>query len=62
MLLWCKKYKWKIQIINDTDINNKINKEIKSKIKILNDNKKEELIFTKKFNKTGINTIDFIIE
>ena len=51
-----------IQIINDTDINNKINKEIKSKIKILNDNKKEELIFTKIVNKTGINTIDFIIE
>ena len=39
-----------------------VSKEIKSKIKILNDNKKEELIFTKKVNIIGINTIDFIIE
>ena len=38
------------------------NKVIKSKIKILNGNKKEEIINTKKFNKIGINTIDFIIE
>ena len=42
--------------------NNKINEEIESKIKILNKNKKEEIIFTKKFNKIGINTIDFFIE
>jgi len=42
--------------------NNEKNKEIKSKLKILNDNKKEEIIFTKKFNKIGTNTIDFIIE
>ena len=47
-----------IRIISDY----KDNKEIKSKIKILNNNKKEELIFTKKFNKIGTNTIDFIIE
>ena len=50
-----------IQIINDR-FKDKINKEIKSKIKILNGDKKEEVIFTKKFNKIGINTIDFIIE
>ena len=49
------------QIINDRyeDI---INEEIQSKIKILNNNKKEELIFKKKFNKLRYNTIDFIIE
>ena len=51
-----------MQIINDTDNYNNINNEIKSKIKILNGNKKEEIIFLKKFNKIGINTIDFIIE
>ena len=43
-------------------INVKENKYIKSKIKILNGNKKEKIINTKKFNKIGINTIDFIIE
>ena len=51
-----------MQIINDTDNYNNINNEIKSKIKILNGNKKEEIILLKKFNKIGINTIDFIIE
>ena len=50
-----------IQIINDRD-EFSINEEIKSKIKILNNNKKEELIFRKKFNKIGLNIIDFIIE
>ena len=50
-----------MQIIN-YKCNNKINEEIESKIKILNKNKKEEIIFTKKFNKIGINTIDFFIE
>ena len=50
-----------IQIINDR-IEDKINKEIKSKIKILNGDKKEKLIFRKKFNKIGKNTIYFIIE
>jgi len=39
-----------------------INEEIESKVKILNGNIKEKLIFKKKFNKVGINTIDFIIE
>ena len=43
-------------------INVKENKYIKSKIKILNGNKKEKIINTKKFNKIGINTIDFIME
>jgi len=54
-----------ISIINDKDIDIEIkviNKEIKSKIKILNNNKKEEIIFKKKFNKIGIHTVDFIIE
>ena len=41
---------------------NDVNEEIKTKIKILNNNKKEELIFTKKFDKIGLITIDFIIE
>ena len=52
---------YETQIINDrgeTDIN----EAIKSKIKILNGEKEEELIFKKKFNKIGLNTIDFIIE
>ena len=49
------------QIINDRDIN-EVNEEIKSKIKMLNGNQKEELIFKKKFNKIGYNIIDFIIE
>jgi len=52
---------------NDTQIINyrgkvDINEEIESKVKILSDNNKEKLIFKKKFNKVGINTIDFIIE
>ena len=50
-----------IQIINDRS-ENYSNQEIASKIKILNGDKKEELIFRKKFDKLGINTIDFIIE
>ena len=52
---------------NVENINEKINiifmskkNDIKSKIKILNGNKKEKLIEYKKFNKIGINTIDFI--
>ena len=52
----------KFQIINDRDGDKDINKEIKSKIKILNGNKKEKLVFKKKFNKIGENTIDFLIE
>ena len=50
-----------INILNKNKFE-EIDKEIKSKIKILNGSKKEELIFKKKFNKIGINTIDFIIE
>ena len=49
------------QIINNTD-GSEINKEIESKIKILNNGKEEKLVFKKKFNKIGINTIYFEIE
>ena len=50
-------------IYQEIDIINKhIDEELKSKIKILNDNKEEEIVFTKIFKKIGINTIDFIIE
>ena len=51
-------------IINE--INNrdefKVNEELESKIKILNGDKKEKLIFKKQFSKLGLNTIIFIIE
>ena len=50
-----------IQIMNYRS-ENFTNEEIGSKIKILNDGKKEELIFKKKFDNLGINTIDFIVE
>ena len=44
-----------IRIINDTGYKDYyipiINEEIKSKIKIINNNNKEELIFNKKFDK-----------
>ena len=52
------------QIINDRDKEDlyNINAEIRAKIKILNGKKKEPLIFKKRFNKLGLNTIDFIIE
>ena len=43
-------------------IHGDVNKEIISKIKILNNNKKEDIISYKKFNKPDINTTDFIIE
>ena len=49
-----------IQIINDRD-NDYINEEIKSKIKIINGDKIEDLVLVKKFDKIGLNTIDFII-
>ena len=49
------------QIINN-QFRGLINDEIESKVKILNNNKKENLIFQKKFDKLGINEIDFIIE
>ena len=50
-----------IQIINyRSDYN--VNEDIGKKIKILNGDKKEELIFKKKFDNLGINTIVFIVE
>ena len=49
------------QIINNTD-GIELNKEVESKIKILNNGKKENIIFKKKFDKIGMNTIYFIIE
>ena len=49
------------QIINNTD-GSELNKEIESKIKILNNGKEEKLILKKKFDKIGINTIYFEIE
>ena len=49
------------QIINNTD-GIELNKEVESKIKILNNGKKERIIFKKKFDKIGLNTIYFIIE
>ena len=39
-----------------------INEEIETKIKILNGAKTEPLVFQKKFNKLGLNTIIFIVE
>ena len=39
-----------------------VNNEIESKIKILNGNKKENLVFKKKFDNLGINVVNFIIE
>ena len=50
-----------IQIINNRDTKN-VNKEIETKIKILNNGKKEQIIFKKKFPNKGIYTIDFLIE
>ena len=50
-----------IQILNYRGTS-QINEEIKSKIKILNGNKIEDLIFVKKFDSLGMNTINFIIE
>ena len=64
MLIKCTyniKHKNEIQIINNTALN-EVNEEIEQKIKILNGKKKEKLIFKKKFNKLGLNTITFICE
>ena len=55
------KEKNEIQIINDRT-ENVLNEDIKAKIKIWNNNKKEKLIYKKKFDKLGLNTIYFIIE
>ena len=49
------------QIINYRDKDN-INEDIEEKIKIWNNNKKEKLIYKKKFEKKGLNTIYFVIE
>ena len=49
-----------VQIINNTD-GTEVNRDIESKIKILNNGKEEKLIFTKKFDKTGIKTIYFSV-
>ena len=51
----------KTQILNYRS-ENYTNEEIESKIKILNGDKIEELIFKKKFEKIGINSIYFLIE
>ena len=51
----------KIQIMNYRN-DKEINEEIKSKIKIINGDKIENLIFEKKFDKFGLNTIYFMIE
>ena len=58
---------YKIKDHNETQIinyrsENHVNEDIGKKIKILNGDKKEELIFKKKFDNLGINTIDFIVE
>ena len=50
-----------VQIINYRG-KTAINEEIEKKIKILNGKNKENLIFQKKFDKLGINTIIFICE
>ena len=49
------------QIINYRNENN-INEEIESKIKILENGEKRELIFKKKFTEKGLHTINFIIQ
>ena len=53
------------QIINDRIVIESvylINEEIQKKIKIWNDNKIEKLVYRKRFEKLGTNTIYFIIE
>ena len=56
-----------IKDLNETQILNYrsetyVNDEIEKKVKILNGDKKEKLTFKKKFDKLGLNTVDFIIE
>jgi len=48
------------QIINNTD-GSEVNKDIENKIRILNNGREEKLIFTKKFDKIGMNVIYFSI-
>ena len=50
-----------VQIINNDD-RGYINKEIELYIKILNGTKEEKLTFKKKFDKIGLNTIEFTIK
>ena len=50
-----------IQIINYRGVKT-INEEIKAKIKIINGNKIEDLVFRKKFDKIGLNTIEFLVD
>jgi len=50
-----------VQIMNNRG-EKYINEEIESKIKILNGDKREPLVFQKKFSSPGMNTIIFIIE
>ena len=50
-----------VQIMNNRG-ETYINDEIESKIKILNGDKREPLVFQKKFLSLGMNTIIFIIE
>ena len=49
------------QIINNR-YEEYINKDIESKVKLFIDNKKEKLIYKRRFNKLGINIVYFIIE
>ena len=49
------------QIINNND-GVEVNKDIEYKIRILNNGRKEKLVLTKKFDKTGMNVIYFLIE
>ena len=50
-----------IQIINYRG-ESEINEEIEKKMKILNNKKKENLIYQKQFGKLGMNTIIFVCE
>ena len=58
---------YEIKDFNETQIINyrgkvDINEDIKAKIKILNNNQRENLIFKKIFNQLGLNIIYFVIE
>ena len=50
-----------IQILNNTS-KGEINKEIEKKIKILENDEIINIYLTKKFEKTGLHTINFVIE
>ena len=54
---------YEVKDYNEVKIINNVNYyDIKSKIKILNGNKKENLVFKKCFNQIGIGEVNFIIE